>query len=254
MESFTVYCHTNKINGKKYIGITGKGASNRWGKNGIGYRLSTFGGAIKKYGWDGFTHEILYTDLTKAQAQQYEMDLIYKYKTANRDYGYNLTYGGECEIPNEETRSKISAGNLGKIMSEESRIKMSISRKGRIISEEQRKKLSISGLGNKNGLGYKHSPERKAKMSASHIGKALSAEHRAKISSGSIGKIVSKESMQKLCSSNYVSVVQMSIDGEVIKTYPSCISAKKELDINGITACCRGRQKTAGGFKWKYAN
>ena len=35
---WTVYAHVNKINGKIYIGITGKKPSKRWGRNGCLYR------------------------------------------------------------------------------------------------------------------------------------------------------------------------------------------------------------------------
>lgn len=34
---YCVYCHTNKINGKRYIGRTCKDLKTRSGKNGIGY-------------------------------------------------------------------------------------------------------------------------------------------------------------------------------------------------------------------------
>ena len=49
--TFTVYCHTNKINGKKYIGITSKKPEYRW-NNGKGYSTQiVFARAIEKYGW-----------------------------------------------------------------------------------------------------------------------------------------------------------------------------------------------------------
>lgn len=34
---FTVYCHINKINGKRYVGITGRDVRKRW-LNGKGYQ------------------------------------------------------------------------------------------------------------------------------------------------------------------------------------------------------------------------
>ena len=46
-----VYIHTNRINGKKYIGQTTKTLRERAGKNGYGYRHQfKFSKAIKKYG------------------------------------------------------------------------------------------------------------------------------------------------------------------------------------------------------------
>lgn len=44
------------------------------------------------------------------------------------------------------------------------------------------------------------------------------------------------------------------ITGEFIKTWDSAADVEKELNINhaNITACCRGKYKTTGGYKWKY--
>jgi predicted DNA-binding ArsR family transcriptional regulator len=52
-------------------------------------------------------------------------------------------------------------------------------------------------------------------------------------------------------------VNQYDLNGNYIKTWPSCTIASKELNIAGtrITAVCRGKKyrKTAGGFIWKYS-
>ena len=50
-------------------------------------------------------------------------------------------------------------------------------------------------------------------------------------------------------------VSQFTLDGEFIKTYPSTMEAERQTGIkhSSISYCCRGKQKTAGGFIWKYA-
>ena len=86
-----VYVHTCRENGKRYVGITSLDIGNRW-RHGKGYKTQIFGNAIKKYGWDGFDHEILYDGLTAEEAQEIEMRLISEFKTTDRRCGYNQVY------------------------------------------------------------------------------------------------------------------------------------------------------------------
>lgn len=91
---YYVYCHTNKINGKKYFGITRQKPERRW-QNGAGYYKTYFGNAIKKYGWDAFEHAIIASGLNKETAISIEIALIATHKTNDRRYGYNISIGGE---------------------------------------------------------------------------------------------------------------------------------------------------------------
>ena len=48
---YTVYQHKNKINGKRYFGITSRKPEERWGCNGRNYKSSPhFYSSIQKYG------------------------------------------------------------------------------------------------------------------------------------------------------------------------------------------------------------
>ena len=131
MENYIVYMHENRINHKKYIGITCQNPNRRW-QNGFGYKRNEhFYNAILKYGWDTFNHYILFTDLTKEGAEQKEVELIAKYKTSNRKFGYNLTNGGECIGKHtKETCIKISKQRLGKHLTKETKEKISNAIKG----------------------------------------------------------------------------------------------------------------------------
>lgn len=92
--TYLIYKHTNKLNGKVYIGQTCQAAKDRW-QYGGGYRHNAhFYAAIKKYGWNNFTHEILYTDLTKIEADTLETQLITKYNATDHRFGYNNSIGG----------------------------------------------------------------------------------------------------------------------------------------------------------------
>ena len=96
-KTYCVYKHTNKFNGKVYIGITSQQPEKRW-KNGYGYEGNEyFYRAIQKYGWnDGFDHEIIVSGLTKENACVIEIELIKLYDSTNRDKGYNFSSGGDC--------------------------------------------------------------------------------------------------------------------------------------------------------------
>ena len=47
------------------------------------------------------------------------------------------------------------------------------------------------------------------------------------------------------------------VSGEILNTYSSCMEAQRQTGIHQteIVQCCKGkRYKSAGGFKWRYAN
>lgn len=97
---WTVYIHINKLNNKKYIGITSTNVWKRWGTNGIHYKpydgtRCRFWNAINKYGFDNFEHEIIAEHLTKHEACDMERLLIKKLKTTDDRYGYNILFGGD---------------------------------------------------------------------------------------------------------------------------------------------------------------
>lgn len=134
MSSYCVYCHLNKINNKRYIGLTGEiNPSKRWGSNGINYSSCTcFYNAIKKYGWNNFEHIILKTNLTREEAEYWEKEYIKIYNTISPN-GYNLTYGGESKKEiSEITRQRLRESHLGQKWSNEQKKKVSISKKGHI--------------------------------------------------------------------------------------------------------------------------
>lgn len=113
---FVVYIHENKINNKKYVGITSKKPEERWGKFGSGYSSQPrFYNAIKKYGWEAFEHKIIYRDLILSEALKKEFELSKEFNTTLKEYGYNNAVGtGGNFFVSDETRKKYSERSKGK--------------------------------------------------------------------------------------------------------------------------------------------
>ena len=121
-----VYVHINKINGKRYVGITSQKPEYRW-NNGRAYKRNPhFNSAILKYGWDNFEHTVLYDFLSEEEAKRIEIELIAKWNTQDNRYGYNIAAGGESSsgyILSEEVRKRISEAHKGHYVSEETKQK-----------------------------------------------------------------------------------------------------------------------------------
>lgn len=60
---------------------------------------------------------------------------------------------------------------------------------------------------------------------------------------------------ERMSKSKSKAVIQYSLDGEFIRKWPSATQIKIELGFSQshISDCCKGKQKTAYGYIWKYA-
>lgn len=61
-------------------------------------------------------------------------------------------------------------------------------------------------------------------------------------------------STQKMSNKNKKSVLQFDLEGNFIAEYDSAEEAAKSCGLTNVSACCRGKYKTAGGFLWRYKN
>lgn len=191
-----VYLATNRVNGKRYVGATGRSLATRrrhhhWevraGKDGC----RKFHRALRKHGFDAFDWSILETCDGMETAFVREAALIAEFRPE-----YNLAAGGRgstgrVATPEQrahhsrmmkgrkvspETIAKLVAANTGRKRTPEQRERMGAARRGKPFSEEHRRALSVAHA------GKKQSAEVIAKRMQSRLGKPLSAEHRAKIS------------------------------------------------------------------------
>ena len=260
--NWSVYKHTAP-SGKVYIGITSQKSNERW-RNGKGYKEGThFFNAISKYGWNNIKHEILFNNFTERMAKLMEQCLIVLYRSLDREFGYNMTLGGEGTlgwIPSEETKKKISEANSGKHHSKESREKMSEAHKGennsmygKYHSEESKKKMSKVKSGENNPFyGKHHSEGTREKMSEAHkgennsmYGKHHSEESKKKISESNKGHRISKEHKKKISEAHNIEVMCLSTNKKFIsiKNAAEFYGIKNTSDIG---KCCRGIRKSCG--------
>jgi group I intron endonuclease len=85
---------------KSYIGKCSKGLSRildhlkAWKNPKQDYRAKLLYRAMRKYGIDSFDYEILYTASDENELNLKEKYYIEKFKTLDRNFGYNLTEGG----------------------------------------------------------------------------------------------------------------------------------------------------------------
>ena len=146
-----IYMTTNKINNKKYIGQKKFDDKGQWKKYlGSGVALKN---AIKEYGEDNFTREILAYAYSFEELNNLEIEFIKKYNAVEDRMFYNLVEGGGTVT--------------GLKFSKESRLKLSkrFSGKGNYFYGKRFFKTD------NHFYGKKHSLESKNKMSKSHKGK-----------------------------------------------------------------------------------
>ena len=217
---YVLYCHTNKINNKKYIGITNQKPSRRWGKDGYGYHVQLkFYRAIQKYGWNNFKHEILFENLSSEEAEKLEIEMIAKYDTTNNNFGYNVSIGGGITLANRRQIKQFSVdGELLNVFESMLYIEKTY---GYLTS-------SICQVCNGN------------KISAyGYIWRYIEDDF----------DLYSTELLNQEKPVN-----QYSINGKYLHTYDSISEARKETNIVKISDVCNKKRDSAGGYIWRFTN
>ena len=283
LNKWTVYIHINKSNQKKYVGITSRKPTVRWKRNGEGYKSSPyFYNAIKKYGWDNFEHNILFTNLSEKEAKEKEKELIKFYKSNIHDFGYNCTEGGDgvCGLKRTpEQIEKIKQALAGRELSEEHKKLLSEIMKGRVFSEDWKNKISQSHIGELNPSARKI-----VLINTKH--ELLKIYECMKYAAEELNVHITH--IQDVCDKNYSNtggyifmyydeymehkeellkadeiiikpykrvVLQYDLNNNFIQEYESIRDAARKTNISrySIGDNLKGRLKTGGGYIWKYA-
>lgn len=229
--TWTVYCLTDKVYGKKYVGITSGEPKKRW-NNGSGYKESQplIHNAIKDLGWENFEKEILMEGLDKQSACEAERKYIKEFNSRIPN-GYNLESGGM----------------EGKHLAEESKKLISEKAIKRLNTPEWKNKLRVQNTGERNPMyGKRRTEENKDIIRRSHFGKKHSEESKKRMK-------LNHADFSGGNNCNSRPVIQFTLDGKYVAQYDSISEATNAVGHCDIFAALSGKTKTAGGYKWTYA-
>ena len=211
--------------------------------------------AVKKYGWKSFKVEILWRTKHPERYRNLnvlldtlEIAWIKKFDCVAN--GYNLQYGGSNGLHAEETKQKMSAAHRGKALSAEHRLNLS------------REVVQYSLAGKKiktwEAINFAAGGDMAVRC---NITRVCRGERRTaggfqwRYLSDGIEELEPLKNYKKGRNNPEKPVKQLDLAGNLIKKWESINSAAKSLEVHGtaISAVCRGRRRTTGGFKWKYA-
>lgn len=276
---YKVYVLTFPDN-RKYIGMTRQPIKRRW--KATEYKSQAMKEAIAEQGWDNITKEVVAENLSLEQAGKLEVELIEKFKTLDRNYGFNATKGGDTfnihseqflnDLHNRmvgnkycvgrkisvkhikalrdgrtpESYKKATANRIGVPLSDEVKAKLSAKAKERWQDEEKRKfflsRVSRDMIGEKNPM----------------YGKTQSVETREKIRAKALGRKMSLEARRNMseASANKRKVLQVDSDKNVINQFNTVKEAALFVGAasTNISFCCKNKHRTAKGYFWRYAD
>jgi group I intron endonuclease len=207
---FCVYVIHNAANGKRYVGKTTRGISERWSVHKSEARRGCknyFKNAIRKHGAENFEvagyialGENFHRGKTPKEINDTLSELeklhIARLSTTDPAKGYNCTAGGDGLVATPAIRDKLSKSQRVAQARPETRAR----RRGQKRSVEARAKMRAAKLNNWNNpeyrmkmsdahKGHRASPETRAKFRA----RKPSPETRAKMRAANVGKIRSPE-------------------------------------------------------------
>ena len=281
---YCVYVHTNKTNGKRYVGITCRKPEERW-RGGSSYKHNShFYRSICKYGWDGFEHKVLMWGLSKEEACQWERSLIALFDCANPKRGYNVGLGGEgANSFSKSTKKRMSDIHKRRYLEHPELIEENRRQRLEYYSnpdnvEKNRKtqKLYIEQHPEKRYVNARKINQydlsghyMKTWKSIADATKAYGTFNSRVFSGGYAGKTCFGYQWRyadEVDGTNDIDPVhfayedtkrvkQYSLDGVLIKTWKQSREAAQNLHISqgNIIACCLGNRDKASNFMWRYA-
>jgi group I intron endonuclease len=268
-----VYVIRNKVNGKMYIGQTTRKVKTRVREH---FKVAERKGkmyyihnAISKYGKENFEYYTVCACINQRILNDMELFHIKKNKTLSDKYGYNLRYEKAKGKVSESTRKKLSDWQKGRKLTKEHRANVSKGMMGRVVTKETREKISRGH--NKNKIAVKclntgevfesySAAARKYKTNYRYIKKACI---RLNTTCGKywahVGSKLTIKKIKEIVKQRYKKAQKGKIKNirciDLNIVFDSISNAMKYFGFknkSNIIRVCKGKQKTAYGYKWEY--
>lgn len=236
-----IYKITNQINGKVYIGQTINELSARLRRHRSDAKLGKSNNyvhkAIRKYSWENFIFEVIACAVDRDSLNLLEILLIIQYNSKDQKVGYNNADGGN--VNSGYTRAKTSNQ---KQSDTKSNPVAQFSLKGNFITEYKSIKAASIAT-NLKCVDILRAANGKYKQSGGFLW----------CYNGKKDKLIVPTNIK--IKNHAVEQISM-ITGEVLATYHSVKTASIVTNVNrgNIGSCCKGKQKTSGGFLWRYSH
>lgn len=252
-----IYCFTNIINNKKYIGSTIKKPNIRYNQhiynafheNTHQYNYPLYQ-AIRKYGLDNFEFEVLLSkDCDEATIRKIEAEYIKKYNTLSPN-GYNQTLDTDHPINNVEAYEKMkqTKRNQAKCVAEVDKENNILKIWNSIIECAEDLEISEKHIAS-CCRGERRSVANKKFYWIDENGILIIPEYTGFQYKGEKG------TTQKQVTNKKVAKIDLKT-GEIIDIYDSIALASREnnCDSSAISKVCRGKRNKCAGYFWKYVD
>lgn len=179
---------------------------------------------------------------------------------------YNIKPGGDGGYHSEESRKKMYVSMKGRTFTPETLQRMSEAQRRRFEDPMELQKARDCGVKRMTDESmreristslktYFDTEDTRARVSEIQKKRFQDENERLKISASVKARVEQDpeyiEKIRQSAARRSKSVIKLSMQGEVLYTYPSLSAAG--IQAGHITSCCKGREKSAGGFKWQYA-
>jgi group I intron endonuclease len=243
-----IYKITNIVNGKLYIGQTEQLDPNkRWQSHKSSIKHNSgcplLSAAVNKYGINSFKFEVLIICFDEDR-YNYEKEYILKYNTLAPN-GYNATKGGEpggnFKGKTHTEKTKLILKNKATIWNNNPENKKKIRdfvHRGMLASEKWKKAKEENRVGT-----HKYNRQPKLDETKTKISSSLKQFYETNI-----------VEFKKRKPRNGRSICQYSPTNILLNSFINAAEASRQIGIGrkNIQANLSGRNKTAGGFIWKY--